>query len=160
VRTLSKIYIHCSYSPWGTRDEIARWHKERGWNDIGYHYVIHNQFATHKELQEHKRTGLIQSSTDGKIVVGRPLEVVGAHVKGDNEYSIGVCYVGVTPTSAQYHAMLYLCNRLMKQFPLISLDDILGHYEYYRNRGERIQKTCPNFDMDTFRFCLSLLPKS
>ena len=76
MRPINKVLIHCSATPEG-RDvktkEIKKWHLSNGWSDIGYHYVI--------EL-------------DGKVVEGRPVELVGAHCVGQNKFSIGVCYVG------------------------------------------------------------------
>ncbi|WP_337632460.1 N-acetylmuramoyl-L-alanine amidase, partial [Prevotella sp.] len=50
-----------------------RWHRERGFDSIGYHYIIY---------------------LDGSIHFGRPVEQAGAHCKGHNANSIGVCYVG------------------------------------------------------------------
>ena len=77
MRDISEIIVHCTATPRG-RDvdtkEIRRWHTEdNGWSDIGYHFVV--------EL-------------DGDIGVGRPQEKSGAHCKGKNSTSIGVCYVG------------------------------------------------------------------
>lgn len=70
------IVVHCSDTPEkldvGVND-IRKWHKDRGWKDIGYHYVI-------------RRNGLIEA--------GRNYDVVGAHVSGFNKNSIGICLVG------------------------------------------------------------------
>ena len=77
MRDISEIIVHCSATPKGRNvdtAEIKRWHTEdNGWSDIGYHFVV--------EL-------------DGDIGVGRPQERSGAHCKGKNATSIGVCYVG------------------------------------------------------------------
>ena len=76
MRTINKIIIHCSATQEG-RDldaaEINRWHLKRGWNGIGYHYVV---------------------LLDGTIEYGRSIYKQGAHVKGENEGSIGICYIG------------------------------------------------------------------
>ena len=73
-RSINEIIIHCSASkPSTTRDDIRKWHKQRGWSDIGYHYVI---------------------ESDGAIKTGRSINKAGAHCKGFNEYSIGICLVG------------------------------------------------------------------
>ena len=76
MREINKIIVHCS----ATREfqdvkteEIRRWHMDKGWSDVGYHYLI--------EL-------------DGSINKGRPVERIGAHCKGHNNDSIGVCYIG------------------------------------------------------------------
>ena len=76
MREINKIVVHCSATQEGKNISAAtidKWHKKRGWRGIGYHYVI----------------GL-----DGLIELGRPVEQVGAHVKGHNKNSIGICYVG------------------------------------------------------------------
>ena len=52
---------------------IHRWHISRGWSGIGYHFVIEK---------------------DGTLRVGRPLNTVGAHVRGYNSVSVGICMVG------------------------------------------------------------------
>lgn len=52
---------------------IDRWHRKRGWLKIGYHYVIR---------------------ADGSLEFGRQLDEVGAHAKGHNKNSIGICLVG------------------------------------------------------------------
>ena len=71
------IVIHCADTP-DDRDvemaEIKRWHvEERGWDDIGYHFVI-------------RRNGLVE--------VGRDIKLQGAHAKAVNGSSVGVCLVG------------------------------------------------------------------
>ena len=77
MRKIDKIIIHCSATKEGrdiSTETIRSWHvKGRGWRDIGYHLVI--------EL-------------DGSLKVGRPLHKIGAHTLGENEHSIGICYVG------------------------------------------------------------------
>lgn len=76
MRKINQIIVHCSATPEGKNfnaNDIDRWHKERGFDCIGYHYVI---------------------DLDGTIEKGRPIEKVGAHVKGHNSNSIGVCYIG------------------------------------------------------------------
>ena len=76
MRTIDKIIIHCSDSPEGRNDkaeDIRKWHKQRGFKDIGYHYVI---------------------DLDGTVEQGRPIEQAGAHCTGHNAHSIGICYIG------------------------------------------------------------------
>lgn len=109
-------------------DEIRRWHIERGFSDVGYHYVIH---------------------LDGTVSYGRPLPLPGAHCKGHNAHSIGVCYVGGcdkqmrphdTRTAAQRTAMLQLVRHLKQQHPKATIH---GHYEFDR-------KACPSFDVEAW----------
>lgn len=74
ARDWKGVVVHHSASPrWTTVEAIDRWHKERGWDGIGYHYVIY---------------------PDGSIHEGRSLDKVGAHAKGRNTTHIGICLVG------------------------------------------------------------------
>ena len=77
MRPINKVLIHCSATPQGRDvkiETIKDWHVgHNGWSDIGYHYVI--------EL-------------DGEIKEGRPVEITGAHCRGQNKFSIAICYVG------------------------------------------------------------------
>jgi len=76
LKTINKLIVHCSATREGqdiTVDTIRDWHLKRGWSDIGYHYVV---------------------KLDGTIETGRSVELMGAHVKGHNKDSIGICYIG------------------------------------------------------------------
>ena len=96
MRDINLIVIHCSATKEGkdySVGDIRKWHKKRGFKDIGYHFVI---------------------TLVGKIKKGRPIEQPGAHAKGYNSNSIGVCYIGGldfngnpkdTRTLAQIHAL-------------------------------------------------------
>jgi len=53
--------------------EIERWHLDRGFLAIGYHFVI---------------------SPTGCIFRGRPVDRMGAHVKGHNRGTVGICLMG------------------------------------------------------------------
>ena len=74
---VKEIIIHCSATREGddsvNAEVIDRWHKERGWQGIGYHYVV---------------------LMDGTIETGRMVDQCGAHTRGHNCESIGVCYIG------------------------------------------------------------------
>lgn len=132
-RQIKEIIIHCSATPEGknyTVDDIRRWHKQQGWSDIGYHYVI----GRHGELWE-----------------GRDVDVQGAHCAegGHNRYSIGVCYIGGvardgktpkdTRTLQQKAVMLQLLTDLKKLYPQAK---IYGHRDFS-------SKACPSFDART-----------
>ena len=89
MRTINKLIVHCSATrPNWMIDaaidaqvaEIRRWHmEERGWSDIGYHFII---------------------GRDGEVVHGRQVARIGAHVFGENEDSIGICLIGGHGASA------------------------------------------------------------
>lgn len=159
MRDINRIYIHCTASEFGDVPQIDEWHRKRGFEaqhegttyHIGYHYLVLNSHITAASL--HKPVADI---TDGKVMPGRPLFLVGAHVKGDNTNSIGIAYVGFTPTPAQYNALMFLCRKLMGRF-IITIESVLGHHEYYLNSGQLIKKTCPNMDMECFRNALSVI---
>ncbi len=106
-------------------DDIRRWHvAERGWDDIGYHYVIRR---------------------DGTIERGRPVETPGAHAYGHNKTSIGVCLVGGLTedddadcnfTKRQWDALERCVNDLMAQHGELQ---VIGHRDVS-------DKECPGFD--------------
>lgn len=127
-RTITEIIVHCTATPEGkdyTVDDIRRWHKEQGWSDIGYHYVIYR---------------------DGSIHEGRDVKYSGAHCTGHNANSIGVVYVGGvgkdgktakdTRTKAQKRALLQVMRTLRAAYPSAR---IYGHRDFAK-------KDCPSFD--------------
>lgn len=129
MRQIQRIIIHCSATPEGRDVSVAtirKWHLAQGYNDIGYHYVV--------EL-------------DGKIKPGRKEDVVGAHTKGYNSTSIGVCYVGGlaldcktpkdTRTEPQKAALVQLVGELRQRYPQATVH---GHKEF-------AAKACPCFDV-------------
>lgn len=128
MRTLKKIIIHCSDSDDSLdigRKEIDEWHRQRGFLSesgisIGYHYVVRR---------------------NGRIEIGRPISEVGAHCKGHNSDSIGVCWIGrKAPDNKQKTELFKLVKSLMVTYN-IPVDKVFGHYEF--DSG----KTCPNLDM-------------
>jgi hypothetical protein len=146
LNRIKRIVIHCSASSWGDRTIIDQWHRERGWRCIGYHYVILNG---HRE-----RNSVYTPGNDGRLEIGRQLNndpwieanEVGAHVKGYNLDSVGICLIGQDGkhTYNQLHAALKLVRGLLKSFDLIA-KDVVGHFELSP------AKTCPDIDMEAFR---------
>ena len=128
MRTIDKIIIHCSATLPGQRvdvETITRWHKQRGFKTIGYHFFI---------------------DRSGTIHAGRPLEQQGAHCKGQNAHSIGICYEGGlnkegkpydTRTILQRIAMKELVAQLQERFTEATVH---GHREF-------ANKACPCFDV-------------
>lgn len=126
-RDINEIIVHCSATPEGkdyTVNDITKWHKERGFNTIGYHYVIYR---------------------DGTIHAGRNLNLAGAHCTNHNARSIGVCYIGGcdramqpkdTRTDAQKEGLAMLLGDLKVIFPAAQIH---GHRDY-------AAKACPSFD--------------
>ena len=161
ISSIDRMYIHCTASTFGSFNDIDSWHKSRGFDEhdsplhgrpinIGYHFLILNAFPTASSVKEHHKT-----TTDGEIIEGRPLSIIGAHVKGDNTKSIGIAYVGFAPTPMQVNSLNYLCLKLMEEYS-IPVEKVFGHHEYYLNKNEPMLKTCPNFNMEFFRLKLGL----
>ncbi len=131
MRPVNLLVWHCTATPEGREvsvETIRSWHRARGFNDVGYHFIVH---------------------LDGTVSKGRPVEQAGAHVQGFNIGSIGCAYVGGvdadnvnkaedTRTEAQKAAMLKLTRDLVKKFP--GIDRIAGHNEFSA-------KACPSFDV-------------
>jgi len=139
MREIKKIILHCSDSDFGSASLIRKWHtEERGWDDIGYHYVITN--GVQSSMYPYVASG------DGIIQEGRPLEIAGAHVKGQNTNSIGVCLIGKHHFTAKqlYDALPTLLQLLLPTYGL-TFDNVYGHNEFDPD------KTCPNFDVNTLR---------
>ena len=129
MRKIDKIIIHCAATPEGkpfTVADIDRWHRQRGFRCIGYHYVIY---------------------LDGSIHKGRPVEQIGAHCTGQNARSIGICYIGGctkdgktpkdTRTEAQKTALISLITQLKSEYPKATIH---GHNEF-------ANKAYPSFDV-------------
>ncbi len=129
-RCINSIILHCSDSDFGHVDLIDQWHRERGWSGVGYHYVITNGVLKSKEKYSPFNDGLVQT--------GRDINKTGAHCKGHNTGSIGICLIGCHTFSAKqlYIALPELLRMLMFDHE-ISIDQVHGHFEFSRS------KTCP-----------------
>lgn len=151
-KSTDAIVIHCTATPYKVehnRDSIDAMHKARGFSMIGYHYLI----------------GL-----DGTLYSGRPMDAVGAHVKGFNDSTLGVSYVGGlgpdgkpmdTRTWRQTKTMVALIvDRLLTRYPQAV---ILGHrdlspdmdHDGWVEANEYI-KQCPCFDAGPWAKSLDL----
>ena len=136
---VDKIIIHCSDSQGGDAEAIRGWHIARGWADIGYHYVITNG-----------RRGpggkTYDQADDGIVEVGRSLSIDGAHVRGHNKRSVGICLIGTGAglfTPQQTLACIRLLADLQVRFA-IGRDQVFGHRDL--DGG----KTCPGFNVYDF----------
>ena len=152
MRFIDSIFVHCSASTWGCALVIDDWHKARGWTGIGYHYVILNGCPY--------ETSKYDYVLDGQIESGRAIEEIGAHARGANRRSIGVCLIGGSsstwhPSPNQLNALTFLCKDLMRRYNL-EVNDIFGHCEISDyNPAFSTKKTCPVMSMPKFRACLS-----
>lgn len=138
------IVLHCSDSHFGNAALIAKWHLARGWQGIGYHYVILNGWLSAKSYHPcyngHIETGRALNS-DSSV---SPFEV-GAHVKGHNAQSVGICLIGRSGvfTDEQLNAALSIVYQLERQFGEIR---IVQHSELDGNKPE-----CAGLDMVRFQ---------
>ena len=130
-RETNTIILHCSATRANqqvTVEDIRHWHTvERGWSDIGYHWVI-------------ERSGEIKKGRDGNRI--------GAHCRGYNHDSVGVCLVGGIDangrpennfTGNQMLALEMLVEALQLRYPGAK---VRGH-SYFNPR-----KACPCFDVE------------
>lgn len=137
------VVVHCTATPQGRDhgvEEVRRWHRARGFEDVGYHYLVR---------------------LDGRVEVGRSEELVGAHCPdgGMNRRSVSVCYVGGvsadmsapqdTRTEAQRRSLRELVRRLQRKY---SIPDsrVFGHRDF-------APKACPSFDVRTMLTLLAAI---
>ena len=131
ARRITALAVHCAYTPPAMdigAAEIDRWHKARGWDGIGYHFVLRR---------------------DGQVETARPLERSGCPVAGHNARSVGICLVGGKAaqrdlpennfTPAQFQALRTLLDELLQRFPGA---DVLGHRDF-----PGVNKACPCFEV-------------
>ncbi|MDU0343905.1 N-acetylmuramoyl-L-alanine amidase, partial [Bosea rubneri] len=131
ARPIDEIVWHCAATREGqdfTVADIRAWHKQRGFSDVGYHYIVYR---------------------DGRIMLGRPVGQQGAHCAdgGKNRGTIGCCYIGGvagdgqmpkdTRTPAQRASMLWLTQQLIAQHR--GIKRVTGHNDYTN------AKACPSF---------------
>jgi len=139
------ITIHCSATPPSLRHigviALRKMHVDKGWSDIGYHFVI-------------TRDGITQD--------GRPLTRNGAGVKGHNKDNIHICLVGGVDednnpvdnfTEKQFASLRYLYSELASKFG-IKQDCAMGHRDWYGDSNDDgvidsrdWLKECPCFDV-------------
>jgi N-acetylmuramoyl-L-alanine amidase len=128
VRQINRVIIHCAATK-PSQDigvsEITKWHEARGFNGVGYHWVIRR---------------------NGDVERGRSEHVAGAHVAGHNADSIGVCLVGgidekgrpqANFTRQQWAALEHLVTQLLVRYPGAKIS---GHNNW------TVAKACPSFD--------------
>ena len=127
MRDLNRIILHCAATREGkdfSVDTIREWHVNgRGWSDIGYHWVIR---------------------LDGSIEVGRPLEKSGAHTKGHNKDSVGVCYIGGCDADGKPKDTMNPEQEKAWRMIVLSLRTLYGDLTIH-GHNEFANKACPSF---------------
>ena len=140
MRNITYIIVHESDSVWGDSAAINEWHIARGWSMIGYHKVILNGKRHSKSKYREVEDGIIEG--------GRLLQAVGAHARGYNRQSIGICLIGKHGkfTDKQMTVLTEELTRLMAVYN-IPVKNVLGHYEIPLSGG----KVCPEIEMNGYR---------
>ena len=128
MREINKIIVHCSATREGENYEVAeirKWHLARGFSDIGYHFYI---------------------DLYGEIHKGRDISKIGAHCKGHNRNSIGICYCGGveadgktpkdTRTTDQRRSLVAVLRTLKAMFPNANI----------HSHNDFANKACPSFN--------------
>jgi len=121
-KDITIIIIHCSASDKPEHDSIdviRQWHLDRGFDDVGYHFFI---------------------KKNGDVERGRKLFQIGAHCKGFNSESVGICLAGNHDFSdCQFKSAAKLIDGLKEILPNLKSNCIFPHFLF------DINKTCPNF---------------
>ena len=137
MRTIGHIIVHCSATqptgwfaelPFAEQvAEIKRWHLERGWSDIGYHYLI---------------------GRNGAMLEGRPLAAKGAHCKGRNSNSVGICLIGGFGSSENDNPEDHFTPKQLDALRLL-IASIKRKHTITRISGhnEHAAKACPGFNV-------------
>ena len=109
MRDIDTLIVHHSASDDVSANTIRQWHLNRGWRDIGYHLVIRES---------------------GDIELGRPIDQQGAHAKGRNADSVGICLTGefnkYSPTIEQINSLIKVTNGLITNY---NINNIEKHHE-------------------------------
>jgi hypothetical protein len=139
MRKIDEVVVHCAATRpewWSDRSveekarEVRQWHLDRGFKDIGYHWLI---------------------DRDGTVVKGREESAIGAHVKGRNSNSIGICLFGGHGSSKddtfdenftpeQDTALRQLIAEIEQRH---TIEKVSGHNEY-------ANKACPGFNVSSW----------
>lgn len=135
MRTIHTAILHCAAVPafWHIgktvdqmRDEIKRWHvKDRGWKDIGYHYVV---------------------APSGSVALGRPLSLIGAHTHGFNVNTVGILLI-----ESQEVSKIRTFDDYFTQEQRIAVRALCAGLGVHSVRGHNnfANKLCPGFSVKT-----------
>ena len=128
MREINKIIVHCSATREGENFEVAeirKWHLARGFSDIGYHFYI---------------------DLYGEIHKGRDIRKIGAHCKGHNRNSIGICYCGgveadgKTPKDTRYDCQKESLIAVLRTLKAMYPNAVIHSHNDFAN------KACPSFN--------------
>lgn len=121
-RPVSRVFVHCSASDHASHDDVEvmdRWHRQRGWSGVGYHYFI---------------------KKDGTVQEGRSLERNPAAQRGHNRATIAICLHGLKEslfTKQQMKSLRHLCRQIKYSYK---------NKVTFHGHREVAAKDCPVFD--------------
>jgi len=158
-KKIKQIVVHCSASDFGDKDKIDEWHKNRGFKSCGYHFVILNGNVSSNSYDKAK---------DGVVEYGRNWWENGAHVRGHNKNTIGICLIGLPKkihslpfgvfTIKQLRSLFCLLYEAIRFFEL-SPNDIVGHNEIVNYDNDPYNdKLCPGFNVEFIRKVFKYMP--
>ena len=127
-RTARIVVHHCASPRSTTLEQITGWHKARGFETVGYHFFVDGVGVMHR---------------------GRDIHKIGAHAKGANEDSIGICLAGDN-TQLEHRWTSYQIDEL--RLLVATLQDVYGPLPIYGHRdvpGGETATTCPGLDIRT-----------
>ena len=128
----NKVIVHCLDTPDKPSKEgslydvedVDQWHRDRGWDSVGYHWVI---------------------TRDGILQQGRDEQKIGAHCYGQNENSLGVAYEGsYLPTMDQ---VVTFCDLYRQIYSVHKIDWSMWEPHYFYDEN----KECPGFPIEALR---------
>lgn len=114
-------------------ETVRKWHTDeppqgRGWTDIGYHFFV---------------------DLAGRIEYGRPLDKPGAHAKGHNKSSLGICYAGGVDEDGNPANTLNRRQRAAIVALIRSLRIVIGPFKLIGHNDVTDAKACPSFQVST-----------
>jgi len=140
MREIKEIHIHCTATREGqsvTVEQVRRWHKARGWSDIGYNFLVQHQ----------------------SFMTGRPIEKMPASARGHNSHAVAIAYAGGldvngkpkdTRTPRQKELIIKLLKLLKAKYPKAK---IVGHRDLSPDKNgdgeitsDEWLKSCPCFN--------------
>ena len=129
INVPNKVFVHCSATKndlikIGVK-EIDEWHRARGWDGCGYHFVI-------------KRDGPVIES-------GCAENKIGTHTSGFNKNSLGICFIGTDDFTEMQFTLLGKLYKQIKARWDIPVDRWFAHYQF------NIEKSCPNIPIVLLR---------
>jgi len=130
MRKIKKVIVHGSYSrpsqKWGVR-EIDEVHREKFGHSVGYHYII---------------------TRSGELEYGRDIHEIGAHTRGSNRDSIGICLIGGRKEDEDEWEFNYTPEQMLTLYELLeAVDMVFGYLRLGGHGNFQDNRECPGFSV-------------